>query len=181
MSRPSGGAFVSVFIHVIFDVTTLPLVYHLGNKLIIIRAGYRYRRPYRFFTGIFGLYRFFVPVYRAVSYSTSCWVLLTNPDHNKCALAVDNDVRGCAIWIKKMGGWFVECKAGGERERERGGKTGERENETQKYEQLNTFFLIFVRHDFCVWTRQLCPLRYVPVQLAVPVQRTTSPGRRYYR
>ena len=24
--------------------------------------------------------------------------------------------------------------------------------------------------------RQLCPLRYVPVQLAVPVQRTTSPG-----
>ena len=38
------------------------------------RAGYRYRRPYRFFPGNFGSYRFFVPVYRAVSYSTSCWL-----------------------------------------------------------------------------------------------------------
>ena len=27
-----------------------------------------------FFTGNFGSYRFFVPVYRAVSYSTSCWL-----------------------------------------------------------------------------------------------------------
>ena len=41
-------------------------------KDLVRRAGYRYRRPYRFFPGNFGSYRFLVPVYRAVSYSESC-------------------------------------------------------------------------------------------------------------
>ena len=52
-------------------------------------------------------------LYLTVRHTESCWPILSIPDDNKCALVVDNDVQGCAIWIKKMGGWFVECKAGG--------------------------------------------------------------------